>query len=406
MRVVAPRRFDLDEPVAVHADAHFAIAVHTPERQVVQQLVGDDDMRRSAQGRAGAHAVDRGQRRTRAGAHVDGLVVYVASCERAEHLRRERAVARADLGDPDRLRFAEGGEQLGHNGAQHRSEHRVDVRAGDEVAGCPDRRIFVEATRTVERAFHELGERDGAVVADRAADRLRHLLAHGEEYAAVHAWENPGVVDELRLAASVVAGRDGAGGLELLVIERSRSSRFLPGYVAFPGGATDPGDAVLAAEWFGTEDEISRACAIRELSEETALVVTVDGMGPIGSWDPLSPVGMAPPSPDQLPEIAHWIAPEEVPVRFDARYYAAEGFDGLEPTPDGSEAASAWWTTAQELLAGHDAGTRKLYWPTYFTLTHLATCSSVADLLALRFETREPTNEDVERMPRSTFWQD
>jgi 8-oxo-dGTP pyrophosphatase MutT (NUDIX family) len=176
--------------------------------------------------------------------------------------------------------------------------------------------------------------------------------------------------------------------------------------VAFPGGATDPGDAMLAAEWFGTQDEISRACAIRELSEETALVVTVDGMGPIGSWDPLSPVGIAPPSPDQLPEIAHWIAPEEVPVRFDARYYAAEGFDGLEPTPDGSEAASAWWTTAQELLAEHDAGTRKLYWPTYFTLTHLATCSSVAELLALRFETREPTNEDVERMPRTTFWQD
>ena len=95
-----------------------------------------------------------------------------------------------------------------------------------------------------------------------------------------------------------------------------------------------------------------------------------------------------------------------MPVRFDARYYAAEGFDGLEPTPDGSEAASAWWTTAQELLAEHEGGTRKLYWPTYFTLTHLATCSSVAELLALRFETREPTNDDVERMPRSTFWQD
>ena len=68
------------------------------------------------------------------------------------------------------------------------------------------------------------------------------------------------MADEIRLAASVIAGRDGSGGLELLVIERSRSSRFLPGYVAFPGGATDGGDAALALEWFGTEDEISRAC--------------------------------------------------------------------------------------------------------------------------------------------------
>ena len=214
------------------------------------------------------------------------------------------------------------------------------------------------------------------------------------------------MVDEIRTAASVIAGRDGAGRLELLVIERSRSSRFLPGYVAFPGGATDPGDADLAVEWFGTADEIARACAIRELSEETALVLTVDGMGPIGSWDPLSPVGMAPPTTDQLPEIAHWIAPEQVPVRFDARYFAIEGIDGLEPTPDGSEAASAWWTTPAALLSAHGSGHRKLYWPTYFTLTHLVECTSVADLLSLRFDTREPTSEDEEDLPRPTFWQE
>ena len=83
-----------------------------------------------------------------------------------------------------------------------------------------------------------------------------------------------------------------------------------------------------------------------------------------------------------------------------------ESIDGLEPTPDGSEAASAWWATAAELLADHEAGRRKLYWPTFFTLTHLAACASVADLLALRFETREPTDDDVERLPRATFWQD
>ena len=40
------------------------------------------------------------------------------------------------------------------------------------------------------------------------------------------------------------------------------------------------------------------------------------------------------------------------------------------------------------------------------TMTSIAECSSVADLLALRFETREPTDDDVERLPRATFWQD
>jgi len=213
------------------------------------------------------------------------------------------------------------------------------------------------------------------------------------------------VADELRQAASLIVGRDGSGGLELLVIERSRSSRFLPGYVAFPGGATGREDAALAQEWFQTPDESARACAIRELAEETALVITADGLGPIGGWDPLSPVNVAPPAIEQLPEIAHWIAPEEVPVRFDARYFAAAASEGLEPTPDGSEAAAAWWTGPSALLDEWETGDRLLYWPTYVTVTHLATCGSVADLLALRFETHEPTDEDLVSLPTSIFEQ-
>ena len=213
------------------------------------------------------------------------------------------------------------------------------------------------------------------------------------------------MADELRQAASLIVGRDGPGGLELLVIERSRSSRFLPGYVAFPGGATGGEDEALAQEWFGTPDEAARASAIRELAEETALVITADGLGPIGGWDPLSPVNVAPPAIERLPEIAHWIAPEEVPVRFDARYFAAGAIDGLDPTPDGSEAAAAWWIAPDALLDEWQAGDRMLYWPTYVTVTHLATCGSVEDLLALRFETHEPTDEDLAGLPPTVFEQ-
>ena len=211
--------------------------------------------------------------------------------------------------------------------------------------------------------------------------------------------------DQLRQAASLIVGRDGSGGLELLVIERSRGSRFLPGYVAFPGGATGAEDEALSRDWFGSPDEVARACAIRELAEETGLVITADGLGPIGGWDPLSPVNVAPPAIDQLPEIAHWIAPEEVPVRFDARYFAAGAGDGLQPTPDGSEAAAAWWEAPGSLLAAWEAGDRLLYWPTYVTMRHLAACASVTDLLALRFETHEPTDEELTSLPISIFEQ-
>ena len=188
---------------------------------------------------------------------------------------------------------------------RERSEHRVDVRAGHEVAVRPDRRVLVVAAPSVQRVLHELGERDGSVIADRAAYRLRHRLAHGDEYAAVHRRENPGVVDELRLAASVVAGRDGAGGLELLVIERSRSSRFLPGYVAFPGRRHRRGRRGAGRR------------VVRHRRRDLARVRhprAVRGDGARGDrrrhgvhrqLESPSPVGMAPPSPSQLPEIAH-----------------------------------------------------------------------------------------------------
>ena len=43
--LAVPRRLDLDEPFALQSDADLAIAAQPAEREVVQQLVGDDDVR-------------------------------------------------------------------------------------------------------------------------------------------------------------------------------------------------------------------------------------------------------------------------------------------------------------------------------------------------------------------------
>lgn len=191
----------------------------------------------------------------------------------------------------------------------------------------------------------------------------------------------------IRHAATLIAGRDRpGGGFEILVVERGAGSRFLPGYVAFPGGAVDDADAEVAASAFGDPGEAPRAAALRELEEETGIHV------------PPSAVAA-------LPQICHWIAPEDTPVRFDARYFAAE-VTGAEPVPDGGETAAAWWADPVTLLAEWEAGDRKLYWPTWLTMTHVARCGSVADLLALRFETRDPTPEEEVSMPRSVMEQD
>jgi hypothetical protein len=83
-----------------------------------------------------------------------------------------------------------------------------------------------------------------------------------------------------------------------------------------------------------------------------------------------------------------------------------EAGGGLEPTADGAEAVAAWWISPRELLREWEAGDRRLYWPTWFTVQALAGAESPSDLLAMRIETREPDDEELERMPRSVFWQD
>jgi 8-oxo-dGTP pyrophosphatase MutT (NUDIX family) len=212
---------------------------------------------------------------------------------------------------------------------------------------------------------------------------------------------------DIRRAAVVIAARPGPDGPEVLVLERSGASRFLPGYVAFPGGAVDAQDERLAERWFGRAAEAARACAVRELLEEVGLALTGDGLARAdGPADPLRAIDGAPPTASQLVRIAHWVAPEDVPVRFDAEYFAVAAPLGLEPVPDGREIAAAWWSSPGRLLAEWEQGRRKLYWPTYHTVRALAACGSVAELLALEIPTREPDEGELARLPRSTFWQD
>ncbi|MBA3737567.1 MAG: NUDIX domain-containing protein, partial [Actinobacteria bacterium] len=125
--------------------------------------------------------------------------------------------------------------------------------------------------------------------------------------------------EEIRQAASLIGVRDSSDGPEVLVIERTLDHRFLPGYVAFPGGAVDPTDASLAEQWFGDGTEASRAAAIRELAEEVGLAVLREAVVADDRDRPLAAINDAPPPAERLREVARWIAPVEVPVRFDAR---------------------------------------------------------------------------------------
>jgi 8-oxo-dGTP pyrophosphatase MutT (NUDIX family) len=198
----------------------------------------------------------------------------------------------------------------------------------------------------------------------------------------------------LRPAATIVLARDSAPapGVEVLVLRRSTVSRFAPGFVVFPGGSVSTEDADLAVRWFGDASQSPRACALRELAEEAGLVLTADGVrearGRLGGGPDLPP-----PSPSQVAELARWIAPEFLPVRFDARFFGAVAAPGLHPEPDGVEIDHAWWARPREVLEAADRGEAPLMWPTLTFLRALAGCRSAADALMLRVPQVEPGPE-------------
>jgi 8-oxo-dGTP pyrophosphatase MutT (NUDIX family) len=155
----------------------------------------------------------------------------------------------------------------------------------------------------------------------------------------------------------------------------------------------DPADAGLAATWFGDASEATRACAIRELAEETGLALTASGLV-ANDGEELRAVDDAPPPAAALHQISHWVAPEEVPVRFDARFFAVAALPGVEPRPDEAEAARAWWADPRELLREFEAGRCDLYWPTLKTVEGLARCSTVEEVLALDLPQIEGDDDD------------
>jgi len=189
-----------------------------------------------------------------------------------------------------------------------------------------------------------------------------------------------------RPAATVVVARP---GVEILVLRRGAGTRFAPGFVVFPGGTVDDGDPALAERWFGTAAEAARACALRELAEETGLVMTSSGLveapGRLPGQD-----GLPPPAPADVPEMARWVAPDFLPVRFDARFFAIAAPAGLTARPDGFEIEQVWWDAPSNVLAGASAGDVQLMWPTFRTLQALTECRTVEDVLALKVEAGPP----------------
>jgi 8-oxo-dGTP pyrophosphatase MutT (NUDIX family) len=152
----------------------------------------------------------------------------------------------------------------------------------------------------------------------------------------------------------VIVIRDGTGGPELLMVQRTPRARFMAGHWVFPGGAVDPAD--------GEGQPGLRAAAVRELEEEAAVVLSADA---------------------ELVPFARWITPAQSPIRFDTWFYLAAAPAGAaQPRVDGVEIVDFRWLTAADALAAGAAGGFVLALPTEKQLELLGSFGSAAQAIA------------------------
>ncbi len=157
-------------------------------------------------------------------------------------------------------------------------------------------------------------------------------------------------------AATVVPIRDGADGLEVLMVQRNGRGAF-GGFWVFPGGRVDDSDV----------DDV--ACAVREADEETGL-----------QFDPAT-----------LVRFSHWTPPITEPKRFGTWFFLAPIPAGVagEVRIDDAEIVAHQWASIPELLSQRDAATIRMAPPTFVTLTCLGESTTVGHALE-RAHSTEP----------------
>jgi hypothetical protein len=84
---------------------------------------------------------------------------------------------------------------------------------------------------------------------------------------------------------------------------------------------------------------------------------------------------------DRLVYFAHWITPEEQPLRFDTRFFAAPAPPGQEATGDDHEMTDLKWMTPAEAVAAHGRGEISLRNPTVKNLMLFDGAASTAHAL-------------------------
>jgi 8-oxo-dGTP pyrophosphatase MutT (NUDIX family) len=219
-----------------------------------------------------------------------------------------------------------------------------------------------------------------------------------------------------RRASTVLVVRDGANGMEVLMLRRvARAGDLHGGAHVFPGGTLDPADDEHGVWCAGLDDTRASerlglpsgglahyVAAVRECFEECGVLLACDAA--------LQPAGLDAHPPALLAELrsqlragriglrdvcerldlrltldslayhSHWLTPLGLAKRFDTRFFVAAMPPLQTCAVDGEETLSHCWIRPAEALAAGDD--MRLPFPTRRTLAAVAAHASAAQCLA------------------------
>ena len=187
-----------------------------------------------------------------------------------------------------------------------------------------------------------------------------------------------------RPSATMCVLHQGETTIEVLMVRRGATARFMAGAWVFPGGVLDPADHsadAIACISGLDEPELGPwlAAGFREVVEETGVWLT-DPPFVAAAGDSVFAEAKARGAKftgDRIAYFANWITPTMVPVRFDARFFIA-AIDGKPtPQPDQREIDAAEYVAPCEALRRAQRGEWLVPFPTQRILEQLASLGSV-----------------------------
>jgi 8-oxo-dGTP pyrophosphatase MutT (NUDIX family) len=188
--------------------------------------------------------------------------------------------------------------------------------------------------------------------------------------------------------------------MEVMMGRRSAAARFMANAWVFPGGRVDESDRERAEHLVRGDNTPSQLpwilAALRETVEEAGVWLTqpprTEALNDRDVYETLDAAGET--FVADVRYFANWVTPADLPIRYDARFFATVVPTDLTPLPDDEEIVEIKWVTPRDVIVRAAEGAWVVPFPTHVTLEQLAGASSTAAFMetvaSIDVETVEP----------------